>query len=81
MSDQGTTYTYEPIEFYGKVGYDASGQVAFVEVLCNGRSPSIVAHPENGETVADLFERAFEGAKTLLITQRVEPKPMPGEPA
>lgn len=67
----GRSYEYVPIEFCGKVGYDASGQLTFVEVICNGRGPSVIAHPEQGETVADVFERAFEGAKTLLITQQV----------
>lgn len=63
-------FEYVPIEFYGKAGYDSSGKLTYVEVLCSGRQPTVVAHPEPGETVGEVFERAFEGAKTLLVTQR-----------
>jgi hypothetical protein len=63
-------YTYEPIEFYGRVRYNANGALEVVEVSVNGTLPQ-QRYPEAGDNVGDCFRDAFEDAKTLLLTQRL----------
>ena len=65
------TTTYEPLMIFGRVSYDSDGELQSVDIGINHQC-SVTEYASQGDHVGDVFERAFERAKVLMLTTRHE---------
>lgn len=63
-------YKTEPLQCITMVHYNTEGELDCVSVVVNGNE-RVTRYPEHGDSVGDVFEEAFEDAKTQMLTRRV----------